>query len=125
MDAPTLTLGKATETLTACSPFAAFALIPLPTDDSENRLARMFAALGMTWPTVGAWPAKTRPKPWKPGDSVVAYGAAVFDALSRAGIPNGPIITAAGEAYQWAMSILPTDEEVGAAVGFTAAPEGG
>ena len=125
MEAPTITLGAVTATLLPCSPFTALALIPAEGEGAEVGIAKACATIGLCWPTTGGWPAKTRPKPWVPGASLIIYGASVFDALSHAGHATSAILEAATKAYTWAVSALPSEQEVTAAEGFSGAPTGG
>lgn len=120
-----LKLGNWEESLVRPRPHQITACLVGEKDDGEVNLAKQCAALGLCWPTVGGWPAKTRPEPWRIGRPIVDYGIAVFDVLVDAGLAPSEVWRAASEAYNWATGLLPAESEVQAAADFSGAPTGG
>lgn len=128
MDAPTITLGKHTETLVPPSATAAFAVHPEPGRElsSVQVLCLCCAALAICWPPERKWPAPKRPRPWDVRKDVLQYGSEVYDGLVAAGYPLSEIASAAQVAQRWSVGDhLLTEEEVQAAVDFSEAPAAG
>jgi len=127
-EAPHITLSDdCSATLVKPRPFVAMALAKnraqLQTDNSVA-MGVTCAALRLTWPPTRKFPGIPG-RPWKLGDSLVEFGAEVFDALFDAGIPVADILEKAGDAYTFALQRL-GENEVAAAEDFSeAAPEDG
>lgn len=127
MDAPTIRIGSAAATLEVPGDLVCLAL-SVAGDDIAEQVALNAAALAVCWPANVAWPTRNRPRAWRVGQDLRAFGAAVYDDLrrdTRATVPLAELQGALREARGWVMRNLLTEDEVKAAEDFCAAPEGG
>lgn len=121
MDAPSVTLGDVSATLEKPGALAA---LTLSRDEARLNgdgivIALGAAALVLCWPASVRWPARPRPRSWRPGESLEALGHSAFDALIAAGVPLADTIAACSTAYTYALSALLTEREVAEAVNFS------
>lgn len=128
--APTVTLGKHTETLVEPSPLLCDSLGRTGEDLAampQGELLAMFAvALHGAWPADKTWPARPRPAPWKPTDRIEVTGQAIYDGLRRAKISASQIRAAGSAAYNFAIDLSNTTEQEVQALGdFSEAPAEG
>ena len=109
-------------------PFSASFALGIDDAETDNKalaLGRMAAALYLCWPSNIKWPCRPRPRPWRPRERIEEYGLNILDALVEAGAPPAELFELTLLAYRYAQATTMTEEEVAAAEGFTAAPEGG
>lgn len=108
MEAPEVTVGKVTVTLTRPGATAALALCRSEEDRDRDGQEVGFvlgaAALALCWPTNKAWPAPVRPERWYAGIRIERYGQQVLDDLVEAGGHHWEdLAPAMSAAHAWAM----------------------
>ena len=89
-------------------------------------LAYGAAALRMCWPDKVAWPVLQRPRAWVVGQSVAAYGEAVWEGLrtgTRGTVPFTDLRDACYAALAFALRGVLLQSEVDAARDFSAGQE--
>jgi len=80
------------------------------------------AALLMCWPKDKTWPAKLRPRPWRPGQDLTDYGYRVWEDLRTATRDRCDRIALQDiciEAHNWAFASGRTDLDIKRARDFT------
>lgn len=143
MEAPVIRIGPHAVTLARPRTSAALALARTAEEQQRDHHEgyRFYgaAALAVCWPRGTTFPCSFPPPPWRPGQSMLEYGADVLDRLCE-GQPPGfvlkllPSVDAEGvrdpgpleSAYNWAMeSCIVSGDEVRAAKDFSGAPDPG
>ena len=89
----------------------------------ELTLAYGAAALYMTWPESTTWPARARPRRWRPGVNTALYGYDIYEALRKATqgttLPRD-LNVACFDAHNWVVASSMTGAEVAEARRFFA-----
>lgn len=135
---PTVTLGARVDIpLARPRPIEQQALYLPPDFSTAIGVAHGIAALRMCWPPDVAWPILQRPPSWRLRDRIEEYGAAIYDALVRAGVDEGQVVKASTVALRYALGLpqeadvkagaadepdLITQSDVDAAQGFSEPP---
>jgi hypothetical protein len=125
---PTVKLGEHAVTLQRPRVSTALALLQRQTRGKDRPMlgnALACVALRECWPDDAAWPVRPPPRRWTLADDIAEFGRDIFDALLAGGVSPGRLLPAAEVAWALAMDVIPTQQAVDRAVGFSEAPEPG